>query len=49
VWLEDRAVIAVKPRPELEPFFRLNYEEFVARNIEDETRTRAALHQSGAR
>ena len=36
VWVEDKAVVAVKPRPELEPFFRLNYEEFVKQNIEGE-------------
>ena len=29
VWLKDKAVTGVKPRPELEPFFRLNYEEFL--------------------
>ncbi len=34
VWLEDKTVVAVKPRPVLGPFFRLNYEEFVNRNIE---------------
>ena len=34
VWLKDKAVVAVKPRPELEPFFKLNYEEFTAENIE---------------
>ena len=46
VWLVDRAVVAVKPRPELEPFFRLNYEEFVARNIEVETQTRVHLSRA---
>ncbi len=29
VWLKDNQVVAVKPQPELEPFFQLNYEEFV--------------------
>lgn len=32
VWLKDKQVIAVKPLPELEPFFRLNYEEFLKQN-----------------
>jgi hypothetical protein len=27
VWVKDKIVIGVKPRPELEPFFRLNYQE----------------------
>lgn len=29
IWLENNRVVGVKPRPELEPFFRLSYEEFV--------------------
>jgi hypothetical protein len=29
IWLKDKQVIAVKPQPEFEPFFKLNYEEFV--------------------
>ena len=37
VWLKDKAVVAVKPRMELEPFFRLNYEAFV--NQHDELAT----------
>jgi len=28
IWLQDKQVIAVKPRPELEPFFRLSFEEW---------------------
>jgi DNA invertase Pin-like site-specific DNA recombinase len=28
VWLKDKQVIAVKPRPELEPFFRISFEEW---------------------
>jgi hypothetical protein len=28
VWLKDKRVIAVKPRPELEPFFRISFEEW---------------------
>ena len=35
----DKEVIAVKPRPELEPFFRLNYEEFVNQSIEGQVST----------
>ena len=34
VWVEDKTVVAVKPRAELEPFFRLNYEEFARENLE---------------
>ena len=29
VWVKDKQVVAVKPQPELEPFFKLNYEEAV--------------------
>ncbi|MBA7694451.1 hypothetical protein ES703_103061 [subsurface metagenome] len=29
IWIKDKQVVAVKPQPELEPFFQLNYEEFV--------------------
>ncbi|MCJ7792240.1 MAG: recombinase family protein [Dehalococcoidia bacterium] len=29
IWAKDKQVIAVKPRPELKPFFQLSYEEFV--------------------
>lgn len=28
IWLKDKQVIAVKPRPELKPFFQLSYEEW---------------------
>jgi DNA invertase Pin-like site-specific DNA recombinase len=28
VWVKDREVVAVKPQPEFEPFFKLNWEEF---------------------
>ena len=28
IWLKDKQVIAVKPRPELEPFLRLSLEEW---------------------
>ena len=26
IWVKDKQVIAVKPRPELKPFFQLSYE-----------------------
>jgi DNA invertase Pin-like site-specific DNA recombinase len=29
VWVKDKQVIAVKPRPELKPFFQLSYEEWL--------------------
>jgi site-specific DNA recombinase len=29
IWIKDNQVVAVKPQPELEPFFELNYDEFV--------------------
>lgn len=29
IWIKDEQVIAVKPQPELTPFFQLNYEEYV--------------------
>ena len=44
VWLEDKVVVAVKPRPELEPFFRLNYEAFIEQNIEGSGSRRVELH-----
>ncbi len=31
IWIKDKQVVAVKPQPELEPFFQLNYEEFVTK------------------
>ena len=43
VWVEDKTVVAVKPLPELDPFFRLNYEEFVKENIEGGAPTRDEL------
>ena len=45
VWVEDKAVVAVKPRPELEPFFRLNYEQFLMQNIEGERSRRVRLYR----
>jgi len=29
IWVKDKHVIAVRPRPELEPFFRLSYEDWL--------------------
>lgn len=43
VWLKDKEVVAVKPLPELEPFFRMNYEDFL-KNIQDKGSTRVELH-----
>jgi DNA invertase Pin-like site-specific DNA recombinase len=43
VWLKDKEVVAVKPLGELEPFFRLNYEEFTAKNIEHASSSRIRL------
>lgn len=31
VWLKDKEVIAIKTVSDLEPFFRINFEEFCAR------------------
>jgi len=44
VWLKDKNVIAVKPIPQLEPFFRLNYEDFCKKNIEGLSSTRVHLY-----
>ena len=38
-WMKDQTVVAVKPQPELEPFFRLNYEEFLKENLEGASST----------
>ena len=29
IWLKDKQVVTVRPQPEFEPFFRLNYEDCV--------------------
>jgi hypothetical protein len=29
IWVKDKEVIAVEPRPELKPFFQLSYEEWL--------------------
>jgi len=44
VWLKDKEVVAVKPLGELEPFFRLNYEEFTAKNIEHVSSSRIGVY-----
>jgi hypothetical protein len=44
VWLKDKNVIAVKPLPQLEPFFHLNYEDFCKQNIEGSRSTRGGLY-----
>jgi site-specific DNA recombinase len=46
VWLKDKEVVAVKPLPELEPFFRLNYEEFSVKNIEHMSSSRIGLSRN---
>lgn len=33
VWIKDKQVVAVKPQPEFEPFFQLNYQEFVNKSL----------------
>ena len=43
VWVKDKVVVGVKPRPELEPFFRLNYEESTKENIDGGTQRRVEL------
>ena len=43
VWVSDKVVVGVKPRGELEPFFRLNYEVVVCENIEGEIPRRVEL------
>ena len=44
VWVKDKIVVGVKPRLELEPFFRLNYEEYPDQNIEVELPRRVELY-----
>ncbi len=41
IWIKDKEVVFVKPRPELDPFFRLNYEESIS--FEGVTSTRVEL------
>jgi len=35
IWVKDKQVVAVKPRPELEPFFQMSYEDWM-KKIESE-------------
>lgn len=44
IWLKDKEVVFVKPRPEFDPFFRLNYQEFLRQYVEGATSTRDGLH-----
>ena len=43
IWIKDKEVVFVKPRPELDPFFRLNYEESTRKAVEGVTSTRVEL------
>ena len=38
IWVKDKQVIAVKPRPELKPFFQLSYEKWL-KKFESENST----------
>ncbi len=38
IWIKDKQVVAVKPQPEFEPFFQLNYEEFVNKSLKKRPR-----------
>ena len=38
IWLKDKEVVAVKPQPEFEPFFTMNYEEFVNKSLKKRPR-----------
>ena len=38
VWVKGKEVLAVKPQPELLPFFELNYEEFVNKRLKTRPR-----------
>jgi len=33
VWIDGKGVLEVQPQPEFEPFFRLNYEAFLAERV----------------
>ncbi len=43
IWIKDKEVVFVKPRPELDPFFRLNYEESTRKAVEGVISTRVEL------
>ena len=38
IWIKDKQVVAVKPQPEFEPFFQLNYGEFVNKSLKKRPR-----------
>lgn len=38
IWIKDEQVVAVKPQPELKPFFQLNYEEYVNKVLQKRPR-----------
>ncbi len=44
IWIKDKEIVFVKPRPELDPFFRLNYEESIS--FEGVTSTRVELYRT---
>ncbi len=44
IWIKDKEVVFVKPRPELDPFFRLNYEESIS--VEGVTSTRVERYRT---
>ncbi|MCZ6534782.1 MAG: zinc ribbon domain-containing protein, partial [Chloroflexi bacterium] len=46
IWIKDKKVVFVKPRPELDPFFRLNYEESTKKAFEGVTSTRVELYRT---
>ena len=45
IWIKDKEVVFVKPRPELDPFFRLNYEEST-KAVERLISTRVELYRT---
>ncbi len=46
IWIKDKEVVFVKPRPELDPFFRLNYEESTRNSVERLISTRVELYRT---
>lgn len=38
IWIKNKQIAAVKPQPEFEPFFKLNYEEFVNKSLKKRPR-----------
>ncbi len=45
IWIKDKEVVFVKPRPELDPFFRINYEEST-KAVERLISTRVELYRT---